>query len=304
VVGKPSQTTKGNEMLIAWRYRERDTIIQRLDPRARIIFMLTMLFSIIQFWDLRILFVFLGIAVFQFLLAKLTWRETRRAWILISIIILIMTTLTFFTGRGGIQYAYTEEHLIRQLGPLSLPIVGWQISVNISVEKIIFAISQLVRMYAITVMAITIPYTVDPSLYGVTFRGLGLPDKFAYAMDLAFRFVPTLARDFTVTMDAQRARGYEVEKLSGGIIAQIRKLAPLLVPVTINAIVGAEDIIDAMDLRAFGVKPRTWVHKLAYVRADIVLIAIGVLMFVASTILGFMGIGNLWIPAWALAWAK
>lgn len=291
-------------MLIAWRYRERNTIIQRLDPRARIIFMLTMLFSIIQFWDLRILLVFLGIALLQFFLAKLTWRETRRAWILISIIILIMTTLTFFTGRGGIQYAYTEEHLIKQLGPLSLPIVGWQISVDISVEKIIFAVSQLVRMYAITVMAITIPYTVDPSLYGVTFRGLGLPDKFAYAMDLAFRFVPTLARDFTVTMDAQRARGYEVEKLSGGVIAQIRKLAPLLVPVTINAIVGAEDIIDAMDLRAFGVKPRTWVHKLAYVRADKVLIALGVLLFVASTILGFMGIGNMWIPAWALAWAQ
>ncbi len=291
-------------MLIAWRYRERNTIIQRLDPRARIIFMLTMLFSIIQFWDLRILLIFLGIALLQFFLAKLTWRETRRAWILISIIILIMTTLTFFTGRGGIQYAYTEEHLIKQLGPLSLPIVGWQISVNISVEKIIFAVSQLVRMYAITVMAITIPYTVDPSLYGVTFRGLGLPDKFAYAMDLAFRFVPTLARDFTVTMDAQRARGYEVEKLSGGVIAQIRKLAPLLVPVTINAIVGAEDIIGAMDLRAFGVRPRTWVHKLTYVRADKVLIALGVLMFVASTILGFMGIGTMWIPDWALAWAQ
>ena len=291
-------------MLIAWRYRERNTIIQRLDPRARIIFMLTMLFSIIQFWDMRILLAFLGVALLQCFLAKLTWRETRRAWILISIIILIMTTLTFFTGRGGIQYAYTEEHLIKQLGPLSLPIVGWQISVNISVEKIIFAVSQLVRMYAITVMAITIPYTVDPSLYGVTFRGLGLPDKFAYAMDLAFRFVPTLARDFTVTMDAQRARGYEVEKLSGGVIAQIRKLAPLLVPVTINAIVGAEDIIDAMDLRAFGVRPRTWVHKLAYVRADKVLIALGVLMFVTSTILVFMGIGNMWIPDWALAWAQ
>ncbi len=291
-------------MLIAWRYRERDTIIQRLDPRARIIFMLTMLFSVIQFWDLRILLIFLGIALLQFFLAKLTWRETRRAWILISIIILVMTTLTFFTGRGGIQYAYTEEHLIRQLGPLSLPIVGWQISVNITVEKIVFAVSQLVRMYAITVMAITIPYTVNPSLYGVTFRGLGLPDKFAYAMDLAFRFVPTLARDFAITRDAQRARGYEVEKLSGGIIAQIRKLAPLLVPVTINAIVGAEDIIDAMDLRAFGVRPRTWVHQLTYARVDKFLIAIGVLIFVASTVLAFMGIGRLWLPAWALAWAQ
>ncbi|HOU12841.1 MAG TPA: energy-coupling factor transporter transmembrane component T [Anaerolineae bacterium] len=291
-------------MLIAWRYRERDTLIQRLDPRARIIFMLAMLFSVIQFWDLRILLVFLGIAALQFGLARLTWRETRRAWILISIIIFIMTTLTFLTGRGGTQDAYTEEHLIRQLGPLSLPIVGWKIALDITVEKTIFAVSQLVRMYAITVLAITIPYTVDPSLYGVTFRGLGLPDKFAYAMDLAFRFVPTLARDFTVTLDAQRARGYEVEKLSGGLFAQIRKLAPLLVPVTINAIVGAEDIIDAMDLRAFGVKPRTWVHQLTYARADKILIACGALIFIISTVLSFMEIGGLWLPTWALAWAK
>jgi energy-coupling factor transport system permease protein len=283
-------------MLIAWRYRERDTIIQRLDPRARIIFMLAMLFSIIQFWDLRIILVFLGIALLQFGLARLTWQETRRAWILISVLIFVMTTLTFLTGRGGVQYAYHEENLIRRVGPLSLPIVGWQISLDITAEKTIFALSQLVRMYAITTMAITIPYTVNPSLYGVTFRGLGLPDRFAYAMDLAFRFVPTLGRDFSITLDAQRARGYEVEKVSGGLIAQIRKLAPLIVPVTINAIVGAEDIIDAMDLRAFGIGPRTWVHRLTYQRRDKTLIAISALIFAGSTVLSFVGIGNLWVP--------
>jgi len=283
-------------MLIAWRYRDRDTIIQRLDPRARIIFMLAMLFSVVQFWDLRIMLVFLGIAFLQYGLAKLTWQETRRVWILVSMLILIMTTLTFITGRGGVQYAYHEEHVITQLGPLSLPVVGWTLALTITAEKTIFAVSQLVRMYAITTMAITIPYTVDPSLYGVTFRGLGLPDKFAYAMDLAFRFVPTLGRDFSITLDAQRARGYEVEKLSGGLIAQIRKLAPLLVPVTINAIVGAEDIIDAMDLRAFGVGPRTWVHRLTYQARDKVLIAIGAFIFAGSTVLSFLGVGNLWVP--------
>jgi energy-coupling factor transport system permease protein len=145
-------------------------------------------------------------------------------------------------------------------------------------------------------MAITIPYTVNPSLYGVTFRGLGLPDRFAYAMDLAFRFVPTLGRDFSITLDAQRARGYEVEKVSGGLIAQIRKLAPLIVPVTINAIVGAEDIIDAMDLRAFGIGARTWVHRLTYQRRDKILIALSVLVFAGSTALSFADIGKLWVP--------
>jgi hypothetical protein len=33
-------------------------------------------------------------------------------------------------------------------------------------------------------------------------------------------------------MDAQRARGYELENVRGGPIAQIRRLAPLVVPVT------------------------------------------------------------------------
>jgi len=289
-------------MLITWKYRERDTIIQRLDPRARIIFMLAMLISIIQFWDLRIVLGFLALALAQYFLARLTWRETRRAWLLISILITLMTILTFLTGRGGVEYAYFEEHLITRLGPLSLPIVGWQIGLDITVEKTVFAVSQMARMFAITALAVTVPYTIDPSLYGVTFRGLGLPDKFAYAMDLAFRFVPTLGRDFSITLDSQRARGYEVEKLEGGIIAQIRKLAPLIVPVTINAIVSGEDIIDAMDLRCFGIGKRTWLQKLEYKKADWALIAFGLAMFVGCTVVrvAFPALGYVWVPQWIL----
>jgi energy-coupling factor transport system permease protein len=291
-------------MLIAWRYRERDTVIQRLDPRARIIWTLAFVFSIIQFWDLRMMLLFLAVALIQYKLSKLTWRETRRVWILVSFIIFFMTTLTFLTGRGGVATAYHEEHLIYQLGPLSLPIVGWKVSLDITAEKTAFALSQLARMYSITTMVVVIPYTIDPSLYGITFKGLGLPDKFAYAMDLSFRFVPSLGRDFSITLDAQRARGYEVEKLTGGIVSQIRRLAPLIVPVVINAIVGAEDIIDAMDLRSFGIGPRSWVRKLTYRLADKALIVCSVVLFFGSTVLAFMGIGELWVPEFLLNLAQ
>ena len=93
---------------------------------------------------------------------------------------------------------------------------------------------------------------MDPRLYGVTFRGLGFPDKFAYSMEFAFRYVPTIARDFGVTVDAQRARGYEVESSGGGIFKQILRTAPLIVPVTMNSILMGEDVANAMDLRCFG----------------------------------------------------
>jgi energy-coupling factor transport system permease protein len=118
------------------------------------------------------------------------------------------------------------------------------------------------------------------------------------------RFIPTLGRDFQLTLDAQRARGYEIEKLRGGLIEQVRKLAPLIVPVTIQAIVGSEDIIDAMDLRAFGIGPRTWLEQLHYRQRDYVLIAFAALLFIVSMFLSlFGGYGQLWVPDWALGWA-
>ena len=290
-------------MLVTWKYRERNTIIQKLDPRARLIFMLGMLFSIIQFWDLRVLLLFLAVSLGQFVLARLTFRETRRAWILIGSFITFLTLLAFVTGRGGTG-VYTEEHVLFYLPSFTLPILGREISFPIGAERIAFGFSQMVRMVAISGLAIIIPYTVDPRLYGVTFRGLGLPDKFAYATDLAFRFVPTLGRDFSITLDAQKARGYELERLEGGIVGQIRKLAPLIVPVTISAIVGGEEIADAMDLRAFGVAQRTWLHQLTYQRRDQILVAISAGIFVLSTALSILGWGKFWVPGWLLGMAR
>jgi energy-coupling factor transport system permease protein len=164
------------------------------------------------------------------------------------------------------------------------------------VERAFYAVSQLVRYASIAVMTILIPYSLNPAYYGITFKGLGLPDKFAYAMDLTMRFIPTFGRDFQLTMDAQRARGYELEKISGGLIAQIRKLGPIFVPVTMHAIISSEDIIDAMDLRAFGVGPRTWLDVLTYQMRDRVLIAVGVMILTASVVIALMGFGSFWVP--------
>jgi energy-coupling factor transport system permease protein len=83
----------------------------------------------------------------------------------------------------------------------------------------------------------------------------------------------------------------------------VRKLGPIFVPVTIHAIIGSEDIIDAMDLRAFGVGPRTWLEELHYNRRDYVLIAIGVVILVASVVAGFGGLGNFWVPESLIRWA-
>jgi len=289
-------------MLVAWRYRKREhSFIQSFDPRAWIMFYGCFLMSTLAFWDVRYLLPFFGIALFVLLTSGVKWHEMRRAFLFILGFVFIFAFLTFLTGRGGTE-VYQQEHLIRRL-EASFSILGWTPALDITVERVFFAVSQFVRVSSIAVMTILIPYSLDPAFYGITFRGLGLPDKIAYAMDLTMRFIPTFSRDFQLTMDAQRARGYELEKIKGGLFAQVRKLGPLMVPVTIHAIIGSEDIIDAMDLRAFGIGPRTWLQNLIYKFKDRVLIGVGLTILLFSLALSVLGLGNFWVPPQLLALA-
>lgn len=282
-------------MLVAWRYRKREnSFIQSFDPRAWVIFYACYLFSTLSFWDARFLLPFFVIAFFVLFTSGVKWNEMRRAFLFIVGFVFFFAVLTFLTGRGGTE-VYKQEHLIREFRA-SFSILGWTPALKVTVERAFFAVAQLLRVSSVAVMTILIPYSLNPALYGITFKGVGLPDKFAYAMDLTMRFIPTFGRDFQLTMDAQRARGYELEKISGGVIQQVRKLGPIFVPVTIHAIISSEDIIDAMDLRAFGVGPRTWLDVLTYQMRDRILIVVGILILVASITLGLMGYGSFWVP--------
>ena len=281
-------------MLVTWRYRKRKSLIQWFDSRAWIMFYFCFLVGSVFFWDLRYLSFFFVIAMVVLLTSGVAWKEMRRAFLFIIGFIFIYTFLTFLTGRGG-EEAYTQEHLISKLAA-PFTIFGWRPTLTITIERSFFAVCQWVRVFSIAVMTILIPYTLNPSLYGITFRGLGFPDKFAYAMDLAMRFIPTFGRDFQLTMDAQRARGYELEKITGGLLAQVRKLGPIFVPVTIHAVIGSEDIIDAMDLRAFGIGPRTWLEVLTYHTRDRILIAFGVILLLGSILARVLGVGGFWVP--------
>jgi len=282
-------------MLAAWRYRKSDkSLIQRFDPRAWFIFYACVLFATLSFWDVRYLAFFLCVALFFLITSDVKWNEIRRAFLFIIAFVIFFAVLTFITGRGGTE-VYEEEHLIREFRA-SFSILGWTPTLRVTVERAFFAVSQFARISSIAIMTVMIPYTIDPALYGITFKGLGLNDKFAYAMDLTMRFIPTFARDFQLTMDAQRARGYELENFRGGLVEQVRKMGPIFVPVVIHAIIGSEDIIDAMDLRAFGVGPRTWIDVLQRKTRDRILIWVGVVILIVSIMLGFWGYGKFWVP--------
>jgi energy-coupling factor transport system permease protein len=287
-------------MLVTWKYRPRDTFIQRLDPRTRLIFFFCIILALTlpEIWDIRIILPLFAVSLTLYFLARIEWRDVRRVWLTMSILVFFIVGLNgLLSGRGGPSSVTNLPSPTVFEVPIKIPFteIGWDVPVTVS--KIWFALIQITRMMTMAILAIPIPYTMDPNIYGTAFRRMGASDKVSFTMDLAFRFLPTFARDFTITMDAQRARGYEMEKVKGGIAARLRRLAPLIIPVVMQSTVTGEEVIDAMDLRAFGTRPRTWLKELHYAPRDYVLLGLGVAIFLACCIMKFgFGFGGYFVP--------
>jgi energy-coupling factor transport system permease protein len=133
--------------------------------------------------------------------------------------------------------------------------------------------SQMLRFAGIAAVGFPLAFAIAPGDLGVALRRLGLGDRIAVMIDLTIRFIPTLAAEFAETIDAQRVRGYDPTARKGGPITRLRRAAPIFVPVTVGSIAGAEDTIDAMDLRGFGVGKRTWHRRLRFGLIDWALVA-------------------------------
>jgi energy-coupling factor transport system permease protein len=270
------------------RYLGRGSWLSRRDPRILILVLACYVFAAIQVWDLRILVPMAAVALVYYRSAGIPWRSVRANWAYVAFFITFIVVInTLLTGGELRGFVAKDLHIYFRLPLLSTPI---------SAEMLSYAIAQLLRFGSMAAMGFPIAFAVAPGDIGPTFARLRVPYKFAYGLDLTFRFVPSMAADMQTTMDAQRIRGYEWDKTPGGPIGRMRRLGPLLVPVTINAIVGAEDTIDAMDLRGFGTGRRTWLRELRYGSVDWAMLGGFVALLVIVTILSFTGHTRLWVP--------
>jgi energy-coupling factor transport system permease protein len=268
-------------MRAAFPYLGRGSWLARRVPRVLLLAPLLVVLGASQLRDVRQLGVVLILALAYYASAGIPWHSVRLQWTyLVFVIALFALFNALITGGQSGSFAGGATHVI-----LTIPPFG----AELTAEGISLGASQLVRYMAFAAVGFPVAYAVAPGDMGVALRRLGIGDRIAVMVDLTIRFIPTLAAEVTETIDAQRVRGYDPTVRKGGPISRLRQAAPILVPVTVGSIAGAEDTIDAMDLRAFGVQRRTWLRELRYERPDWLVIGLFVAFVAAATFLNFSG---------------
>ncbi|MBI3240894.1 MAG: energy-coupling factor transporter transmembrane protein EcfT [Chloroflexi bacterium] len=285
-------------MFASFTYLPGHSFIHRLDPRTKLLAFILIMLGTIVVDDVRVLAALLAISLLYYAFANLSLRSTWKAWAVVLFFSVVLIGLFSTTLFGRPPSYVTTSHPWFSFPAVSLPFVG-TVQRTITWELVFFGIARVLRPLIIMATILPFTFTTSPYLYGVAFRKLGLSDGVSFALDLSLRYVPTIARDFFITVDAQRARGYELEVKGGGVFNMIRRAAPLIVPVTINAIAGGEDVVEAMELRAFGVGQRTWADagSLRYTRADYFILGAGLVILITLILLTrFTSYGPYWFP--------
>jgi energy-coupling factor transport system permease protein len=277
-------------MNFAPRYLGRGSWLAQRDPRLLVIALATYVLAAIQVWDIRIMLILLVIALAWYRSARIPFTAVRRQWLFAITFVSLIVVFNLIVASGRVQRLPegAVEHVYAHVPFFGTPV---------SDASLTYAATQWLRFMGMIAMGLPIAFSIDPAAFGATFARLGVPYRFAFAVDLTWRFIPSFLADFRTTLDAQRVRGFDLAPAGRSPVARLKAQVPLVVPTVINAIAGAEDTIDAMDLRAFGTGKRTWLHELVFDRTDRLVLIGFVGLLVGATIAAWTtGSALLWIP--------
>ena len=248
------------------QYCEGNSILHRLDPRAKII--MSMLF-IVDIFIAKSVWAFGLLVLFSALIIAISGIKLRVILRGLKPVIFIM----IFTGIINVFW-YKGDVLL----------VDFRI-VHIYLEGIINAALIILRVILLLIgTSVVLTYTTTPLSLTDGLEQLLWPlskikvpvHEFSLMMTIALRFIPTLVEETTKIMNAQKARGVDFSE--GSLVKRAKALVPILVPLFASAIRRADELAVAMECRCYrGGVGKTKMNVLKASLKDFV----GVLAFIA-----------------------
>lgn len=258
-----------------------NSLVHRFDPRLKLV--LTILYIVLLFaasnpLGLALSLVFLAV---MYAVAKIPFKLILKSLKPIFPIIVFTAVLNLFFVSG-------EGDPVFKLGFLT-----------VYAEGIRYAVLMAVRVMALIAGTSLLTYTTSPIVLTDAIEQLLKPlgrlrfpvHELAMMMSIALRFIPTLIEETDKIMNAQKARGAQLD--SGTLRQRMQAMVPILIPLFISAFRRADELAMAMECRCYrGGEGRTRLKQLHLTRNDwagcvVCLVAFGVIL---ATNLVFQGL--------------
>lgn len=240
------------------QYFERDSFIHKLDPRTKLLLLVAIIVFIFVSQNAAALALMALLILFSILLSKVPLKMyLKNLKAVLPIIIFTMIINLFYNASGDVIVSF------------------WRLT--ITTGSLYRAIYMAARILLLIVASAILTYTTTPNDLTDAIEKLLSPLKFiglknavhtlAMMMTIALRFIPTLIEETQKIMNAQKARGADLE--NGKLIERIKALIPILIPLLISSVRRAYELAEAMECRCYnGGEGRQRMKQLKYKSND------------------------------------
>ena len=245
-----------------------NSLVHRFDPRLKLVLTvayIVLLFAASNPLGLTLSILFLGV---MYRVAKIPVKMIGKSLKPILPIVLFTAVLNLFfvSGEGD-------------------PLVHfWFLSIY--AEGVRYAVLMAVRVMALIAGTSLLTYTTSPIVLTDAIEQLLKPlgklhfpvHELAMMMSIALRFIPTLIEETDKIMNAQKARGAQLD--TGKMTDRVKALVPVLIPLFISAFRRADELAMAMECRCYrGGDGRTRLKVLRCTRQDYIDLAVCIVCF-------------------------
>jgi len=245
-----------------------NSLVHRFDPRLKLVLTvayIVLLFAASNPLGLTLSILFLGV---MYKVAKIPVKMIGKSLKPILPIVLFTAVLNLFfvSGEGD-------------------PLVHfWFLSIY--AEGVRYAVLMAVRVMALIAGTSLLTYTTSPIVLTDAIEQLLKPlgklhfpvHELAMMMSIALRFIPTLIEETDKIMNAQKARGAQLD--TGKMTDRVKALVPVLIPLFISAFRRADELAMAMECRCYrGGDGRTRLKVLRCEKQDYIDLAVCIACF-------------------------
>lgn len=256
------------------QYIESGSVIHKLDARTKILLLILSIVFIFLAKNLISLAVFLIFTALVLIFSKIkisTYLKNLKA--ILPIII--------FTAVLNLFYSDGSKELL----------TFWKISITEGgVYRSVFMSARIILLILISSV---LTYTTTPNDLTDAIEKLLMPLKFiglesgvhtiAMMMTIALRFIPTLVEETQKIMNAQKARGADLE--NGKFTEKIKALIPIIIPLLVSAARRAYELAEAMECRCYnGGKGRKRLKQMRFTLKDFFAVIISVAFFAMTVV--------------------
>jgi energy-coupling factor transport system permease protein len=262
-----------------------DTVIHRMDPRAKIILLLSAAFIVVALDNQKTMLLLFLTVLAGYVPAKLPAIKLKT----LAVLLLLVIWGTMYSQ--ALFYSQVPRTVIFTIIRPDLPVLGWLTYGGLYVYKEGFHYGAVQGLRSATVLSLGLLmcWTTDPRdmLNGLV--RLKVPYSVAFMVVTAVRFLPIIIAEVATVVTVQRLRGFKPTRFGSGMI---KTALSILTPTLASCVRRAGVLAVSIESRAFRAHPtRTYLKELQYSnldRAVILMVVFGAIAIVIAKILFYL----------------